>query len=110
MKGEEKYNLLIKDEQTLERIETGDNREAHRQDIQDTVDIKTRAEVIDFENSPTNPLRQWGAAMTTADFEEKLTRILPHFCKIMQHPTDVTKRCLWLVMPDGEREHLTAWE
>jgi hypothetical protein len=43
-------------------------------------------------------------------FETKLKRILPAFCKIFPHPTDVTKHCLYLIMPGGEQEFLTAWE
>jgi hypothetical protein len=101
---------FVHDSESIARLEVGNTRDAHRQDIQDTITQTTLAEVRDYENSPTNPLRQWGRSMTTEAFETKLKRILPSFCKIFPHPTDVTKHCLYLILPGGEQEFLTAWE
>ena len=78
--------MLIKDSMNIPRLAEGARREAHRQEIADTVSLKTAAEVKDWENSPTNPMRQWGKAMMTADFEKKLAPILPAFIKFFEDP------------------------
>lgn len=102
--------MLIKDESTIARIDSGDKREAHRQDISNNIEQKIAAKVTDFDLSPTNPLRQWGKAMLTYDFETKLKPILPAFCRIMPHPTNHTKRCMYIACPDGSLEFLLSWE
>lgn len=100
--------MLIKDSMNIPRLEKGIRREAHRQEIADTVALKTRAEVTDFENSPTNPMRQWGKAMMTADFERKLAPILPPFIKFFEDPRGEGLRHMYVVAPDL-MEHLLAY-
>jgi hypothetical protein len=101
---------FVHDSESIARIEIGDNREAHRQDIADTTNLMTTAEVTNFDASPTNPMRQWGNGMPTATFEMRLIPLMPPFCKIFPHPTNETKRCLYITMPDGTLEHITTWE
>ena len=102
--------MLIKDEATIANMTAGEKLDAHRQDIQDTIDLKTAARVTDFSNSPTNPLRQWGNALTMEVFESKLATILPHFVRIFDHPSNKSVRCMHLVLPDGTMEYLqVSW-
>src|SRR4051812_17188127 len=102
--------MLIKDEQVQARLKAGNARAAHRQVVADTVKHETAAEVKDFENSPTNPLRQWGAAMPTATFEAKLKPILPAFIRILDHPSNETKRVMYMSLPGGALETLVVYE
>jgi hypothetical protein len=102
--------VLIRDEATIANMTAGEALDAHRQDIQDTIDLKTQAKVTDFANSPTNPMRQWGNAMTMEAFEAKLATILPAFVRIFDHPTNPNVRCMHLALPDGTLEYLqVSW-
>jgi hypothetical protein len=100
--------MLIIDDANKGRLENGLLREAHRQEIADTVALKTAAEVKDWDNSPTNPMRQWGRAMLTADFEKKLAPILPSFIKCFDDPRGEGLRHMYVVAPDL-MEHLLAY-
>ncbi len=101
--------MLIKDEGSIKRIQAGDAREEHRADIADGVSLKTAGEVRDFENSPTNPLRQWANPMGAPAFEAKLKKILPDFCRILHHPKNPGLKCLYVVTPTGELEYIMSW-
>lgn len=102
--------MLIRDEQTIASMTAGEALDAHRQDIQDTIDLKTQAKVTDFDNSPTNPQRQWGNALPVEVFESKLATILPPFIRIFDHPKNQNVRCAHLVLPDGTLEYLqVSW-
>jgi hypothetical protein len=100
--------MLIIDDNNKDRLEEGIRREAHRQEIADTVALKTAAEITDFSTAPTNPLRQWGRAMLTQDFERKIAPLLPDFIKCMPDPRGEGFRHMYVMAP-GLHEHLLAY-
>jgi hypothetical protein len=102
--------MLIRDEATQIRDHAGTKRAEHRQVVTDTIKHETAAEVRDFDTSPTNPMRQWGAAMPTATFEAKLKPILPAFIVMRDHPTNETKRVMYMSLPGGALETLVVYE
>lgn len=103
--------MLIKDSVNIPRLEAGEKRDEHRQQIADTVELKGSNRVLDYETGPTNPLRQWGKPMGTLAFEKKLAAIMPPWIKFMPHAWNSnSKRSIYQVLPDGTLNHLLSYE
>lgn len=59
--------------------------------------------------SPANAERQMGRAMTSADLEVRLKKLVPNL-HFERNPANATKKAVYLIHPSGKKEFICAYE